>query len=825
MHFQEIGMILIAEIHQDENWMERFDETLSEFNEKRERSKILHSILVIFTDHILELEERDPYILIIHIDEFTDLSTDPRNAFIEIVNEFITFLYILLETKVAEFKSPTPPDVFIKCKIESNFEDELEPKTLRKIMGARHTKILADISLMLGNFARAINLYHIAMETLSSFHDNLWLASCLEGVACACHCSTAADMYSGDLAIQVTVRRTGSTAESELRLKETLIRGTYKHIMDALEYYSHYFTEYPMFVEYHLIAVLLKYCWDGKVGRDEIITVCAFLYPRIRLINNISERILILEHLQNLYQKIGFIRKRATVLYYLSAKIVSYSLNNLYSKAIVYLFETLKILNFDFKKSINFSRGWGKVKLEILITLITIYKLEGKMNEALRLILFLFSHTSDTLTSSLREKFSDILSHECVKTSKPPYQHLPYTRIVNLDTFESEQSGPFLFKVRKSIGAGLDNLKAVGDPIKVEIDVYNPLPFPLVSKITILADSDHISNHRKNIDIPSKTSVNLLITPHFTEPESIKILGYQSSFMGIKSKYILENPFDINCVNAARIINIVPGTFLNAFDVNIKQRNTEFGVDIEISAYEGSWYGIFSPVYPEFWKSNRYPVIPQTKFLIKLTGDFINLKTKQLNYDSLGTFIEMVLGSKNGTSPLEVGECFFELEIFGFCDGSEWAICFPVLLHISVLQHLTIENFSLWPKEDSCSISTAQLKILNLTKDVTTLIFNSEEPKRFILEPSSRKEILIDVKNIPLPDLLKILQLQYGTNFFEGYLLEKLDPKWEVGSLVNQKNINNQITGSVIAKFKVDRRFYVNFISLPHVKIRKPTPH
>ncbi|KAF1741828.1 hypothetical protein MXB_3752 [Myxobolus squamalis] len=253
-------------------------------------------------------------------------------------------------------------------------------------MGARHTKIIGDIHLLLGNYAMAIHFYQIVSGILSSFSDNLWLAATYEAIACACH-FTSRPSY-GDVTlfeIDGTTRRSSSEdVETTLRIVEVMKCGVNKYLIDANEYYRQYSLDKSFIVENHLIGVSLNYCIKYEASLNLSIYFAVLAFDRVKMIENIPQLLEISQLLIEILSKISYHRWKTIVMLYYAKKVAEFNYLDCFNQAESYLIEILNTFGFKNVDTLSLKNGWLEIYIEVCIYFMLLYKSQQRNNEAMR---------------------------------------------------------------------------------------------------------------------------------------------------------------------------------------------------------------------------------------------------------------------------------------------------------------------------------------------------------------------------------------------------------------------------------------------------------
>lgn len=492
MFQQCMGLIALVYLDCENDFEESYSKCVEKFKKLQKQPKLFSSLLFVFSyKELQQSSARD----IVHLHANPNdqkVVANTRRLFIEFINDFIISIYIILESKVAQYKGLRPSSVVTKCSVESDFENVLDLKDVQKIMGARQAKIIADIHLMLGNYSIAIFYYHAAIDDLFDHKDNLWLAVCSEGLACACFFfSTPGDEKSPVFEIDVETKNVSDNNELNTRLEKTPEKDALVYALHGFSFYAKFFTGGPLFVECHLLGVVLNHCCSFYVPKPQVINICSRAFERLRLSPFMPNHLHLTSFLIKALSKIGFHKRKAPIIISFVKRVIDNQHVPSYTIAIYYLKELLELLNF--KQCSKLSRGfWRELCMEILMHLFTIHQLQEHYEDIFRVGLFLLARLDPAIWQSNITAITEQLSSDIPLNSSEPLEHLPYTHLmdcelqhretpVNITAFQSDQSGgsPFLFYATREENKPLVTLANVGENIVVTLKLENPLPINL----------------------------------------------------------------------------------------------------------------------------------------------------------------------------------------------------------------------------------------------------------------------------------------------------------------------------------------------------------
>ncbi|KAF0989729.1 hypothetical protein HZS_6422, partial [Henneguya salminicola] len=750
MFHQCLGVISFAYISSDENFVEKYKNYTKEFLLIKNHPRLVNSILIVFVETDVPCGTKSNDIFVAHaFDSNYELTPNGRSDMIRHVNDFISSIYIVLESKVTGYKSYSVNSPTIKCAIESNFETEMDARELQKVMGARHAKIIGDIYLLLGNYTKAINLYNITIDQLYNYNDNLWLGASSEGIACACHFLTHAETkYEHFFEVEVYLKRSSSDeTESNIRILETLKKGTFKYLCDGLEFYRNYFIDKPLFIEYHLIT-----------------------FKALSLLIDV-------------YGSINFHRKKCSIMFYYTRKTIDYKYSLCYRDAEKYLNECLAILNFKFEGPRNSAKGWQEIIMEVLMNFMSLYKIQHKMKEALSLI------TCET------------------KVHESP---------VNINSFESDISTLFIYCPARNEVKSKCVLISMGGILIVMLRLENPLPFNLPVDITILTDPPGISiDDSEYTNISPHSTVYLTIFPKFPIISKFSIIGYASTFYGMRSVYTIPEPYLFETVEAAPLIQLDAINFTNT--IKLVCHTQPSLTDITIDTYEGC---IITGTL-NFIPIALYP--PSKVFVKYVKYDVLEVASQiKPPLTTSETLIDLKFGSNSGSSPLIIGTYTVMIDFFAFGNEKDYSIAHHLTITIRVKQHIILDSFSLITDEIDPSMSICKFTIFNTSSSDTKILFlkdsspntpegSDTDPYNTVyIQKLSFENVSVSIRRIPIDNIMTELRENVFPGYFVKYIYDKIKPTWE--KCVEDEAL---ICGCLISDLSIDKQFYPIFISIP----------
>ncbi|ODN02451.1 Trafficking protein particle complex subunit 9 [Orchesella cincta] len=509
---------------------------------------------------------------------------------------------------------------------------DLESKNNKRRADGRLKKQLGDLSLQAGLLSEAISHYHSAADILKSVNDWLWLAGALEGM---CSASVAClypqlrrsptlqrnSSLQGSELTKYKVAAIGTTNSLPPGLDPEQIGGFKPMIKNCLtpaeilEKYREAVTHYGKYRQAGIIeteasikAALVL------IEQRQTLHAADFLQNAVFISLQLTEdeKMQRFNALSELYTKVGFHRKAAFFKRVAAMRCVSPHNPHpnwaLCHSLLLQLLEGYKLsLNPNEISTYRFY-GWPRLQMQVMQELVGTAKRKGNNALATRHMTFLVHAMLAHMSRDERREFAqqlEALSKDAeglpvplaidnglivppvhlqhipsVKVFKlvPPTPHLKPEKVVDK---KLEEVSPFVytpFSAHRDRGAK-DVTKAdfswvEGELCEVNVILENPLPIELkVSSMCLITEGVKFHVNSNVISIPAESSMfPATLTGKPLEPGTLRILGYSTYTLGVKSNIRLKNMK--NMVFPHIDVEIVPA--LPSLDVSTSKPKSEF---------------------------------------------------------------------------------------------------------------------------------------------------------------------------------------------------------------------------------------------------------
>uniref|UniRef100_UPI00359002C1 trafficking protein particle complex subunit 9 isoform X2 n=1 Tax=Myxine glutinosa TaxID=7769 RepID=UPI00359002C1 len=520
------------------------------------------------------------------------------------VEEFTSSLFIVLESKRLDRASEKAGDKMPLLCVPFEKKDfvglDTDSRNYRKRCQGRMRKHVGDLNLQAGLLHEALVNYHIAVETLRSINDFLWLAAALEGLCVAsvvshygttCMTTKARHQGASTQAEREQRSRTGSLTTNGIGGDPSLEIGRAKNCLSPDDIVEKYREAISFYAKYRQAAVIeLEACIKAvrvlalQKKRSE---AADFLQNAIYIHVDVTEdeRIQRYSVLSELYERIGFRRKAAFFKRISAMQCVRAALPEPGWKACYeLLLDTLQGYNISLdnpQSSTESHHGWPAVQLRILHELV--YSAQRMGNPALSVhhLTFLLHSMLDFLSEQEKKEVSQTLERyaascrghsttleirESLKVQPIALSKLPIVRsmkLINLPpnlrpvklksgdglSTPISSSSPFIYSPivvqqrREQRANQIDFQWVQGDVCEVQLMVYNPMPFELrVENMGLLTSGVEFESLPAALSLPAESGlypVTLVGVPKIPGP--ITIAGYHTEVFGIPSRCMLQN--------------------------------------------------------------------------------------------------------------------------------------------------------------------------------------------------------------------------------------------------------------------------------------------
>uniref|UniRef100_A0A8C4Q3W9 Trafficking protein particle complex subunit 9 n=1 Tax=Eptatretus burgeri TaxID=7764 RepID=A0A8C4Q3W9_EPTBU len=485
------------------------------------------------------------------------------------VEEFTSSLFIVLESKRLDRASEKAGDKMPLLCVPFEKKDfvglDTDSRNYRKRCQGRMRKHVGDLNLQAGLLHEALVNYHIAVETLRSINDFLWLA----GRWLIVLTSDTSTTISGSL----TTNGIGGDPSLEIgRAKNCLSPDDIvEKYREAISFYGKYQQAAVIELEACIKAVRVLAVQKKRSEAADFLQNAIYIHVDVTE----DERIQRYSVLSELYEQIGFRRKAAFFKRISAMQCVRAALPEPGWKACYeLLLDTLQGYNLSLDNPQSSTGNHRPLYCKVLISSLSLK--EFSFSEKKEVSQILEKYAANCRGHSTALEIREGLQVQPIALSKLPIIRSmkiinlpPNLRPVKLKSGDGlstpiSSSSPFIYSPivvqqrREQRANQIDFQWVQGDVCEVQLMVYNPMPFELrVENMGLITSGVEFESLPAALSLPAESGlypVTLVGVPKIPGP--VTITGYHTEVFGIPSRCMLQNLS--HCKVMCSTVDVVP---------------------------------------------------------------------------------------------------------------------------------------------------------------------------------------------------------------------------------------------------------------------------
>ena len=522
---------------------------------------------------------------ITHVFEYENWKTLEKYLEKDLTNYLQTLFRMMLELRVERMEQDASGKVPLMC---APFERrdfvglDLESRQNKRRTWGRFKKHLGDLSLICGYAKDAHALYSASADILRACSDWLWLANCLEGLACISvlvhypwiQRTSGLRRNSSFQAIHTTGRRELEAAKQQPRQQQLeSLRPVVVNNNELIDMFREIVVHYSKYR--HAGVIETEACIKAihvLIEQGNLLFASEFLQNVvfINLQMNDEEKVHRFSALAKLYAEINFKRKSAFFNRVAAMRCVApQNPNPDWKLCYQLLFRTLGGYNIDCTvQHLKGQGGWATLQIQILQELVGTARRMGDPVAATRHMAFIIQNLDRELGPSEKADLCQQLNVLMAKAPGTSILHTVHDGIilpaVNLYTVpvvekfaprpmldalvpfkhtRANKGGPFLFTPIVSSSKKSKIIQWVaGETCEVEVELRNPLRSPVdVKDLTILHDGAEMEAKPMDLSLQEMSTATVRLTAVPKEAGNLTITGYSLVVFGMKSQCRLKS--------------------------------------------------------------------------------------------------------------------------------------------------------------------------------------------------------------------------------------------------------------------------------------------